>query len=234
MVKVLALSRVIESAITNGQKNLTGEVQDSSKLFDHESLKALERSHNGIFCFLGYVPDIHEEVHKTLVSGELTLHADDQTLVLFVSDIAPAVPRKLNEDVSSWLQISGSENEMLRFVREALPGSALNLPGLLLLERLTGKSSVIYVPFHNQKKSPTEIADLTFTACHLFNTTAINATSDFASYLQIELTKHGVNYAGGDSISLTEGLYRLQQFIRQYGGAIVSLIKFLKTTHLGT
>lgn len=144
---VLSISSLIEESMLGGQgvDRLSGNVLDPDRLFDVDSLRALEEAHSGVFGFLAFDPRVDDVVSEYLLSGTLAVDSGPRLLVLFTVATQASVPTVLTRPSLSWINLDESELPARRLVREVFESlEPPPLPGLLMFESFTNQADILY------------------------------------------------------------------------------------------
>jgi hypothetical protein len=227
---VISLITLIEEATASSDlEHLSGHIRDPEKLFDPESLKALDAVHAGPLGFLAFVPNADQAITDYLLEGTLAADSGPQLLVLLVASVATAAVQLSHYTLGDWLDVEISQHPAYELIRQLFKsGPVPPLPGVAFFSSLVGEQEAIYVGL-------TDLAGvaaarmrlrLLFSLADRAWTDASGKREAFISGLAVALLRSDVQFQRTGRVSMREWLVAGYKFAQRHKSEIVSVISF--------
>jgi hypothetical protein len=131
---------------TPGIKNFSGEIRSAEKLLSSEALAKLEERHNGVFAIVLFNEKLDVSILEYLRSESI---ADDTGPNLFALYEGAPKSRSVRRDVKiDGLGAIHAASPIVTFAQNLFPAKQIVLPGVVVIERLTGNEAV-FVPLNS-------------------------------------------------------------------------------------
>ena len=227
---VQSLTTVIEAALIDPiEKRFTGNVTDSSKLLSDDNLSKLEQMHDGLFAFIAFHPAADKLVTEYIKAGSLGADSGRHIFVLFTLDGNAHKPQRIDKNAfEDRIEIDDGEYPAYELVRGLFPNEAVELPGILFIQKFSKPSEPVLVSFRGQKT----LEDLTALARQIFETgTSVylnGAQGDFPEKFSIAMARKTIPYKRGGSTSMREWMVKAFYQARKNLGDIVTVVKLFK------
>jgi hypothetical protein len=229
---VQSLRSVIEAAAADPTtKRLAGNVEDPAALFSAENLKALESQHNGLFAFIGFIPnaDADRAVADYIRQGSLGADAGDHILALFTLDSELYAPGPVGKQAfTKWVDIDDKVAPAYSFARSLFPPmKPPTLPGVVFLTSFSSATEPVFVTLtgctsaegvRKRCQEAFNLATAAYLGCKVSNRERF--IDDFCT----RLAKHGLPYQRAERTTIREHLLKLWIWSRAHSGDVAVTI----------
>jgi hypothetical protein len=229
-VRVLSLTVLIQEAIASPTtKKISGNIKSFPKLFEPESLRALEDAHQGIFSFLAFHPAADLSVTDYVRAGTLSSDSGKDVLALFTLDAAARWPIEVTDkSFANWLEVDTSVHpayEMIRMLFD--PEVPPPVPGIIFFDTFAEETEVVYVSM-SELVSEQEVRKV----LRRWFALAANAWQDsfrkprgtFADRMSAALLAERAQYVRTGKTSMREWLIRSFHFLQDQKSDLVTII----------
>jgi hypothetical protein len=125
-------------------KRLSGPVESAEKLLEPETLASLDRHFGGAYTIILHDPAADGAIQAYLTGGSAAGDSGRSVMVLFEPVARPAAASAQISGLGLG-EVEGSR-PLVDFARGMFPGTALALPGMLVLPRLSAPGNPLFVP----------------------------------------------------------------------------------------
>lgn len=231
---VQSLLPILEAAKAEPDaKRFTGNVGRLEEAFSSEGVIALEKMHNGIFAVLAFHPGLDVAV-KDYVTADSALAIDSgpRIFVIFTLALTAIRPNKVNDSVFRGdITIDRAQHPAYEFVWKLFPKERTKLPGLVLVECLSGISEPVFVSLCDQ-----DLAGVAKTLRLVFAhaTEAYDGSRQsevpggFVDKLCLNLAVNNIEYLRTSSPPVLEVLVRVFHALKRNLSDLVSIVKLFK------
>jgi hypothetical protein len=183
-----------------GTKNLAGEIRSAEELLSSQALAKLEARHTGVFAIVLADERLDVAVFQYLKGGSIGNDTGSNIFALYEGVPKSRVVRDIKVDGLAALR---AESPMVAFARNLFRNHLTVLPGIVIIERLTGNEAV-FVPISSG--TPVEIADRLRKLWGLINDSykARAQNKAFAQALGESLALRGISYSRSEDIAVRE------------------------------
>lgn len=126
------------------RKRLSGPVESAEKLLESATLEGLDGHFSGAYAIVLHDPGADKAIHAYLTGGSAAGDSGRSVMILFEPAARPATAPEGLSGLGLG-EVQGSR-PLIDFARAMFPGTALALPGLLVLPRLSVPGNPLYVP----------------------------------------------------------------------------------------
>jgi hypothetical protein len=235
-MKGLSFTTIIRAAIEKSKnkqfESISGTIETLDFLLNKENLDFLEKSHDGLFSFLAFHPEVDQLIFNYLQTESLSTDSGNNILVLFFSKKEFFLPRKIDtQDLEIGITISRFIHPAYQAVEMLFsPQIRVELPGLIFFDRLMDIRESIYIPLQGLE-SVSQVADRCrkiFSIAH--NTLIKSQTKDrkFFNEFSLELLNEKINYKRSQNSCFREWLIKSYHIIAENKGTIITVVPSLK------
>lgn len=211
---------------TLGMKKASGEITDPEALLSGDALARLDARHAGVYAVLLFDPLADGAVAAYVSTGSLANDCGEQVLALYERLPRPRLSRAAADAVPGLGPVQ-SENVMLSFGRSQFPDSALELPGIMVVDRLASPGACVYI--HLAAGSLEEVTIQVRKAMAMIAKALRERPADaaFDQVLGVQLAKEGTSYLRADGKSLKEHFCRLLRLLWASRRDLAALVPFV-------
>jgi hypothetical protein len=227
---VASVTTLFEAIVNDDRKNFTGLVEDPSVLLEPDTLAKLDRSIQGVFCFLAFHPRFDAAVFDYVCSPSFPTDTGSHVLALFTVEESALTPQVMGKHLAeNWLSLEESNYPAYEIVNKLFVSDRPPaLPGVLIAHRLAEPSEPVYVPLRRELKGDQLAAFMRslFLYADEGYRRSVRESVPFAPKLGTVLAREGISYMRISPLLFSEWLFKSINFVRSKGGDIVTVVKF--------
>jgi hypothetical protein len=196
-----ALRPLLEALAANpGRKNYTGEIRSTEKILSSSSLAELEARHSGVFALILADEKHDADVFHYLKGDSAGNDTGSNIFALYEGAPKSRVVRDFKIDGLGTIR---AESPIIVFARNLFPKHQIVLPGVVIIERLTGNEAVFV---QITSRAPADVVDSLRKLWGLVNNTWKARTPDklFVQALGESLALRGISYTRSQGIAVRE------------------------------
>jgi hypothetical protein len=182
-------------------KRLSGPIQSVEKLLEPGTLEALDSHFGGAYAIVLHDPAADEAIDGYLNGGSAAGDSGKSVMLLF-EPVAQAAAPPADLSGLGLGEVAGSR-PLIDFARAMFPGTALALPGILVLPRLSAPGNPLYVPLRGAGGEAEVTGSIRSLLAIIAAQAAVGGTLDTDSVGRA-LALKGIAYSRGSLRSPTE------------------------------
>jgi hypothetical protein len=215
--------RLLEAAIDSGEKRAAGPVKDVDELLKPQTLAALDQKHRGCYVLFIHQPEIDKAVNNYLSGPAPSNDTGSGVMALYVLELKGSNTAVL--DAPGLGKIQGA-NALVEFARSLFPKDHPEIPGMLVLSRLSVVANPIYVPLKGLDKLDDVSARIRQVFALASEASAQHSSAnEFADALSRSLAIGGVTYVRAEGKTIGDYFLQALRFIWESRENLVVLAK---------
>jgi hypothetical protein len=229
----ISLSKILqEAAITTRsgkQRYFSGGIQSIQALLEPANQAALQRLHNGLFCFLAFYPETDSFISEYVQKGSLASDSGRQIMVLFIAAREMRNPQHIQIDDLK-IEIDRNIHPAYEAVSTLFPRKQVALPGIVFFDDFIRPKESVYVQI--KKADSLESAAAICRNIFMVAQTSYQASKEkhheFSDEFAIRLGKSHINYQRSGKTTFGEWLIKVYNIIYENKSDIIAAVGLLK------
>jgi hypothetical protein len=145
----MSLTKILqEAAITTPsgkQRYFSGGIESLQTLLRPENLAALQRLHNGLYCFLAFHPNADPFISEYVEKGSLASDSGKEIMVLFIAAREMRTPQRIQiNDLG--IQLDNVIHPAYEAVNLLFPGKKVQIPGIVFFDNFVNQRNRYIFP----------------------------------------------------------------------------------------
>lgn len=229
----ISLTKILqEASITTPsgkQRYFSGGIESLQTLLRPENQAALQRLHDGLYCFLVFHPNADHFISEYVENGSLASDSGKEIMVLFIAAREMRTPQRIQiNDLG--IQLDNEIHPAYDAVSLLFPGKKVQLPGIVFFDNFIKPKESVYIPI--EKTESLEVTTSIFRKVFVIAQKSYQFSKsegiDFENHFAIQLGKNHVDYKRTGRTSLGEWLIKAYNIICENKSDIIAGLGLLK------